>query len=138
MKIKTSWIIIGVILFAAILVTMSWPGKDPYAHLRGTERDLKTVLASGKPSIVELGTKTCPYCKAMYPILDKLSKEYAGRLGVVVVDVDEQVNVARTYQVTAVPVILFFDSQGKQLQRFEGAMSYDDLKSAMSQFKLVP
>ena len=138
MKLKTSWIIIGVILFAAILATLNFPGRDPYAKLRGTERDLDATLAAGRPSIIELGTKSCPFCKALYPILAKLGSEYAGRLNVLIVDVDEQVGVARRYNVTAVPVILFYDAQGKQLRRFEGFMSYDDLKAAMASHKLVP
>ncbi len=138
MKLKTSWIIIGVILFAAILATLNFPGRDPYAKLRGTERDLDATLASGRPSIIELGTKTCPYCKALYPIMGKLSTEFKGRMNVLIVDLEDQQNVARRYDVSAVPVILFYDAQGKQVHRFEGFMSYNDLKSAMAFYKLVP
>ena len=57
--------------------------------------------------MVDLWAPWCGPCKAVAPILEKLSIDLAGDLKVVKVNVDESPQTARRYQATSIPMLLF-------------------------------
>ncbi|MBM3324274.1 MAG: thioredoxin family protein [Calditrichaeota bacterium] len=85
--------------------------------------------SSGLPELVDLGGKFCKSCKAMAPILDEVSKEYAGRAKVTVIDVREDKEAGRRYGVRVIPTQIFFDANGKEVYRHEGFLGKDEIKA---------
>lgn len=81
------------------------------------------------PTLVDLGAKKCIPCKMMAPILDDLTKEYAGILTVKFIDVWEKEGAAEAekYKIKSIPTQIFFDEKGKELWRHEGFISKDDI-----------
>ncbi|MBC7765181.1 MAG: thioredoxin family protein [Hyphomonadaceae bacterium] len=79
------------------------------------------------PKLLDLGSETCPPCKQMVPILAELKREYAGRVIVEVVDVNENPALAEKYKIYAVPTQIFFDAEGKEVFKHVGFMSKEDL-----------
>jgi len=88
------------------------------------EKDfVDTVLGSDLPVIVEFGAEWCVPCKRIEPILtDLVEKEWAGRVKLVKLDVDECVNLTMQYQVMGVPTIFLF-VKGEGIERLTGAQS---------------
>jgi thioredoxin 1 len=79
------------------------------------------------PRLVDLGSDTCIPCKQMAPILAELEKEYAGRLYVKFINVNDHPEVATEFDVELIPTQVFMDAAGKELARHVGFMSKDDI-----------
>ncbi len=87
------------------------------------------ALAAQTPKLLDLGSKACIPCKMMAPILEELTKEYAGRLQVEFIDVWIKENAAKgkEYGIKAIPTQIFFAPDGKELWRHEGFISKEDI-----------
>lgn len=80
------------------------------------------TLASGKPTVIDLGARTCASCKKMTPILAALATEYQGKANVLFVDVWEDKAAAKRFRVQMIPTQIFFDAKGKEVKRHIGFM----------------
>ena len=67
----------------------------------------QTVLNSAIPVIVDFWAPWCGPCKMVAPILDKLAKEYAGKVLVAKVNTDDNPEWAQKYGVQGIPTMLF-------------------------------
>jgi thioredoxin 1 len=79
------------------------------------------------PRLVDLGAGKCIPCKAMAPIIEELKKEYAGRMKVEFIDVWQDEEAAKPYDVDIIPLQVFFDANGKELFRHTGFFSKEDI-----------
>lgn len=93
----------------------------------------KTVLQSQLPVIVDFWAPWCGPCKMIGPILDKIAKEYAGKLIVAKVNTDENPQWAGQFGVQGIPTMLFV-SEGKIAHRQVGAMPEGMLRGVVDQF----
>ncbi|MDK2980057.1 MAG: thioredoxin 1 [Chloroflexota bacterium] len=93
----------------------------------------KTVLQSKLPVIVDFWAPWCGPCKMVAPILEKVAKEYDGKLVVAKVNTDENQEWAGRYGVQGIPTMLFV-AEGKVIHRQVGAVPEGILRDALSQF----
>jgi thioredoxin 1 len=96
----------------------------------------KTVLQSKIPVIVDFWAPWCGPCKMVAPILDKIAKEYEGKLVVAKVNTDENQEWAGRYGVQGIPTMLFI-AEGKILHRQVGAVPEALLRETLEQFLAV-
>jgi thioredoxin 1 len=68
----------------------------------------KEVLASDKPVVVDFFATWCGPCRKMGPIIESLSKDYAGKVSFVRVDVDKNNALALKYNISGIPAIKIF------------------------------
>ncbi len=66
------------------------------------------VLQSSVPALVDFWAVWCGPCKAIAPHVDAISQEYADRVKVVKVNVDEEPELALRYGIQSIPTLLFF------------------------------
>src|SRR5512139_1384483 len=92
-----------------------------------------TVLKSTLPTVVDFWAPWCGPCKMVAPVLDKLAKEYAGKLMVAKVNTDENSEWAMKYGVQGIPTMLFL-SNGKLIHRQVGALPEPVLRDLVGQF----
>jgi len=64
------------------------------------------VLQSPTPVLIDFFAEWCGPCKMMAPVLDEVARDYAGKLKVVKVDVDESGEIAARFGVTAMPTFV--------------------------------
>lgn len=72
------------------------------------------VLQSGKAVIVDFWADWCGPCQKVSPVLDQIAVEYADKVQVVKVNIDENPAVAASLGITSIPAIyLFKDGEHK-------------------------
>ena len=87
-----------------------------------TEADFdQKVLQSELPVLVDFWAEWCGPCKAVAPLLDEIAKDYAGKLTVAKMDIDENPVTPNEYAVLGIPTMLLF-RDGKLLDQKVGAM----------------
>ena len=79
------------------------------------------------PKLLDLGAGKCIPCKMMFPVLDELKKEYAGKLEVEFIDVWQNPDAARQYGIEVIPTQIFYNATGKELFRHIGFFAKDDI-----------
>ncbi len=92
-----------------------------------SDSDFDTVvLSSSVPVMVEFFAPWCPHCRRMAPIIEAVARDYAGRVNVVQVNVEGNVQAAGRYQVSGVPTMVFFVN-GQPVDRLVGEVSQQAL-----------
>ncbi len=79
------------------------------------------ILKSSVPVLVDFWAPWCGPCRSVAPIVDDLATQYAGKLKVAKVNVDESTDVAMRYQVTSIPTFILFKN-GQVADRALGAL----------------
>ncbi len=79
------------------------------------------VLNSNLPVLIDLWASWCAPCHMISPIVEELADEYAGKLKVGKLNVDQNPNVPGRYNVRAIPTLLFF-KDGKLYDQIVGVV----------------
>ena len=93
-----------------------------------TDENIKEIIASGRPVIVDFWASWCGPCKAMGPSVDKLAEEFAGRIEVGKYNCDDENDFASDNRIMSLPTLLFFKNGQKTDIRLTGSQTYDKLE----------
>lgn len=79
-----------------------------------------SVIVSGLPRLVELGSDSCASCIAMQQVLTELRAHHPDRLEVVSINLMRHPEQTRVWRVKFIPTQVFLDGQGRELYRHVG------------------
>ena len=88
------------------------------------------VLSSPQPVLVDFWATWCGPCKMVAPTVAELATEFEGKAKVGKVDVDAQTELAKQYNISAIPALMIF-KDGKVVEQFVGVRSKGELKAAL-------
>ncbi len=84
------------------------------------------VLKSSEPVLVDFWAEWCGPCKMIAPILDEISKDYAGKLKVAKLNVDDNQGVPAQFGIRGIPTLILFKN-GAEAAKKVGALSKSQL-----------
>src|SRR4051812_8793377 len=94
------------------------------------------IEADASPAVVvDLWAPWCGPCRFVGPILEDLSRDYAGRLKVVKVNVDDNPVIAQRFQATSIPTMVVI-KKGRVVDRIVGALPKPQLTVRLSPYLL--
>ncbi|HET9327302.1 MAG TPA: thioredoxin [Candidatus Eisenbacteria bacterium] len=79
------------------------------------------VLKSSVPVLVDFWAAWCGPCKVIAPTVDQLAAEYAGKMKVVKLDVDANMEISSRYSVLNIPTLILF-KDGHAVEKMIGAL----------------
>lgn len=95
-------------------------------HINNENFDAE-VLESDLPVIVDFWAPWCNPCKALAPILDKVAREYGGKVKVAKVNTDEQPQLAERYSILNIPSLKIFH-RGELVDEFTGLTTRQNIE----------
>lgn len=84
------------------------------------------VTNNDKPVLIDFWAEWCAPCKAIAPLLDEAADEYADRLAIVKLNVEDNPNTAQKFGVRNIPTLILFKDGAVQAQKV-GLRSKSDL-----------
>jgi thioredoxin 1 len=84
------------------------------------------VLKADTPVLVDYWAEWCGPCKAIAPLLDEVAKEYHGRVKVTKVNIDDNQEVPRKYNIRGIPTLMLFKNGNLEAMKV-GALSKSQL-----------
>ena len=98
---------------------------DNLLQLKDDNFDKEIVKAKGV-ALVDFWASWCMPCKMMAPVVEELAKDYAGKVKVAKVEVDEAGEVASRFNVMNIPTLIIF-KDGKEAGRVVGVTSKEEI-----------
>ena len=85
------------------------------------------LKTSKKPILVDFYADWCGPCKMVSPAIEKVAKDFSGKLMTIKIDVDKAQSAAAKYQIQSIPTIMMFKN-GESVMRLMGAQPYEVIK----------
>jgi thioredoxin 1 len=86
------------------------------------------VLQASLPVLVDFWAEWCMPCKMISPLLDQLGEEYAGRLKIAKVNVDEENDLASRHGIVSIPTLVLY-KDGSIIRQQVGSLPKHEIEN---------
>ncbi len=112
-------------------------GENPVATDDKTysKSEFLELIQSKRVVLIDFHAPWCAPCKKMSPVVEKLEKDYKGKVLIEKLDVQANKILQDAYNVESIPGFVLFKN-GKQVWKHSGMISYDELSTIMNKYLL--
>ena len=82
---------------------------------------IEEVIESEIPVLVDFWAEWCGPCKVIAPVLEEIAEDYAGKVKVAKVDIDNNADLTTKYNIASIPTLLLI-KDGEEVKRQRGAI----------------
>lgn len=101
------------------------------AEIKLTDQNFEQeVLHADLPVLVDFWASWCGPCRMLAPVIAEIAEEYAGKVKVGKVNVDEQPNLANRYGIASIPTVMLFKN-GEVVNTSLGYRPKNDLETML-------
>ncbi len=97
-------------------------------EIKNSQQFEQEVLNSANPVFVDFWAEWCGPCRSVSPVVEELSAEYDGKVDFVKVNVDENGELAKKYNVFSIPTLAIFKN-GEVISQKIGAATKESFKT---------
>jgi thioredoxin 1 len=94
------------------------------------EQEFDSLLSTEHLMVVDCTATWCGPCKLVAPLMDQLASEYAGKVKVFKLDLDQNQIVAKRFAIKSIPAVMFF-LDGELVETLVGVKPYDEFREAL-------
>jgi thioredoxin 1 len=94
------------------------------------EKNTEWAFEGELPCVIDFWAPWCGPCKVVGPIIDRLSKEFSGKVNFYKVNTDDEQELASAFGIRSIPSLLFVPMEGKP-KMMVGALPEEALRNAV-------
>lgn len=93
-----------------------------------TDENVKQIIATGQPVVIDFWATWCHPCMAMAPSIDRLADTFEGQAVIGKYNVEDETEFCAEQGIRSLPTILFYKDGKKTSIRLAGSQSYETLE----------
>ena len=126
-------IVLGIFIYSKFVQPQSHPAPVTPTSNSPAAQEIKSGKQNGESMWLLFRSATCPPCREMKKIYDRLEPEYKGKVKFIAIDVNDRENtgLAKEYGVTYIPATFIIDSNGELSYQEIGLMPEEDLRAEL-------
>lgn len=101
--------------------------------ITATDAEFDDLINADKPVLVDFWAEWCGPCKMVGPIVEEIASEYSDKMAVAKLNVDENPQVSRQYEVMSIPTLIVY-KDGVVKKRIVGARPKKMLVDELAEF----
>ena len=112
------------------MATIKLTTADFKAKVFNYEGATEWSFTGSRPALIDFYADWCGPCKAIAPVMEQLSEEYAGQIDIYKVDTDAEQELSAVFGIRSIPSLLFIPMTGQPMMQ-AGALPKHVLKSVI-------
>lgn len=97
-----------------------------------TDQNVKEIIATGQPVVIDFWATWCGPCIAMTPVVDALAAEYEGKAVIGKYNTEDENEFAVENRIMSIPTFLFYKN-GEKVGRLSGSQTRETLEAKIKE-----